>query len=144
MWRSQGVMVDTTNSKGGEVVNRRDLLTLGVASGTAGAAGIALGYRYHGPLRRLQDKFEAGKKPPANTPREKFRARSRAINELHRRQTKEDVQALKTKYEGAVLGKFRVWGLDREIGSVRRSNGYNFAVHQPVYARLPGDRGHGA
>ena len=97
-------------------MNRRDLLTLGVASGTAGAAGLGLGYRHHGALRQMQDKLlGTGKKPPANTPREKFRARSRAINELHRRQTKKDVQALKTKYEGAVLGKFRVWDLIEKL-----------------------------
>ena len=96
-------------------MNRRDLLSLGVASGTAGAAGIGLGYRYHGPLRRVQDKFEAAKTHPANTPREKFRARSQAIEELHRSQTKADVQALKKKYEGEVLGKFRVWDLIEKL-----------------------------
>ena len=92
-------------------MNRRDLLSLGVASGTAGAAGIGLGYRYHGPLRRLQDKFEAGKTRPANAPREKFRARSRAIQELHRSQTKADVQALKKKgSSGFLVGGQRVAG----------------------------------
>ena len=97
-------------------MKRRDLLAMGVASGTAGAAGLGLGYRYHGALRHMQDELVGReKKPPADTPRAKFQERSRAIEERHRRQTKQDVQALKTKYEGAVLGKFRVWDLIEKL-----------------------------
>ena len=97
-------------------MNRRNLLTLGIASGATGAAGLGLGYRYHGALRHIQDELLGReKKPPAKTPRAKFQEQSRAIKERHRRQTKQDVQTLKTKYEGAVLGKFRVWDLIEKL-----------------------------
>ena len=57
-------------------MNRRDLLTLGVASGTTGVAGLGLGYQYHGPLRQMKDKLLGTKKKTVSTPPAKFRPRS--------------------------------------------------------------------
>lgn len=69
---------------------------------------MTAGYRFHDPLERIILDPE----PPRVS---EFDANAREIVERNRRQTKQDVQALKRKYEGEVLGKFRVWELLQKL-----------------------------
>ena len=95
-------------------MNRRRLLELGAGCCAAGLAGLAVGDEFH---YRIRSAVCGGSETPAapTTPRPRFKARGKAIEERHRRQTKEDVQALKAKYEAPVLGKFRVWDLIEKL-----------------------------
>lgn len=88
----------------GGPMKRRDLIILGAAAAPAGAAGLSAGYRFHDPLQRI---IREQGKPRVS----EFDANARKIVERNRKQTKQDVQALKRKYEGEVLGRFRVWEL---------------------------------
>ena len=95
-------------------MNRRKLLGLGAGCGAAGLVGIGVGYRFHGPVQRVSHELrgipELAKKSPSD-----FDRNARRIVELQRRQTKQDVAALKKKYEGQVLGRFRVWDLVQKL-----------------------------
>ena len=91
-------------------MNRRRLIELGAGGCAAGLAGLAAGYKFHD---RIRDVTKSA--PETTTPRQRFKARGLAIEERHRRQTKEDVRALKAKYESAILGKFRVWDLIEKL-----------------------------
>jgi hypothetical protein len=53
--------------------------------------------------------------PAATTPKDRFAAEAGRIVELQRRQTKDSILALKSKYEYPVLGKFRVWELIEKL-----------------------------
>ena len=77
-------------------------------------AGLAVGYKFHD---RILAAARAMTNLPTQTdsPRQRFKARADGIEELHRKQTKEDVRALKAKYESPVLGKFRVWDLIEKL-----------------------------
>ncbi len=89
-------------------MNRRELIVFGAAAAPAGAVGLTAGYRFHGPLQRIIREPE--------TPRvSEFEVSARKIVERHRRQSKQDVQALKRKYEGEILAKFRVWELLQKL-----------------------------
>ena len=95
-------------------VQRRRLLELGAGGCAAGLAGLAVGYKFHDRIRAVAR--AASKTPaPVKTPWQRFKARADRIEERHRKQTKEDVQALKAKYESPVLGKFRVWDLIEKL-----------------------------
>ena len=95
-------------------MNRRRLLELGAGGCAAGLAGLAAGYKFHDRIRAVAR--AAAKTPaPAATPKQRFKARADEIEERHRKQTKEDVEALKAKYESPILGKFRVWDLIEKL-----------------------------
>ena len=99
-------------------MNRRRLLELGAGGCAAGLAGLAVGYKFHDRIRAAAHAatHATSEQPaPAKTPWQRFHARAAAIEERHRKQTKEDVQALKAKYESPVLGKFRVWDLIQKL-----------------------------
>ena len=89
-------------------MKRRDLIVLGAAAAPAGAVGLSAGYRFHDPLQGII--HESGQPGISE-----FDVNARKIVELNHRQTKEDVLALKRKYEGQVLGKFRVWELLQKL-----------------------------
>ena len=95
-------------------MNRRDLLGLGAAGGTAGLVGLGAGYRFRNPIRRLSRELR-GTPDRTRKPVSDFYANARKITELQRKQTEGDVEALKRKYEGEVLGKFRVWDLLQKL-----------------------------
>ena len=95
-------------------MNRRDLLGLGAVGGTAGLVGLGAGYRFHNPIRRMSRELR-GMPEPARKPLSDFAVNARKITELQRKQTKQDVEALKRKYEGEVLGRFRVWDLLQKL-----------------------------
>jgi Myo-inositol oxygenase len=92
-------------------MDRRQLLGLGLGSTVAGAVGVAGGYRYHEPLWAVSQKLQG--KPADETPGpvRDFRVQADQIYEAQRRQTRQTVETLKAKYEGEVLGRFRVWDL---------------------------------
>jgi hypothetical protein len=97
-------------------MDRRHFLGLGVGSSVAGAAGLGAGYRYHQSLWTVSQILQG--KPTEDQPTgpiADFEARARAIYESQRRQTKQTVADLKKKYEGEVLGKFRVWDLIEKL-----------------------------
>lgn len=89
-------------------MKRRELLVLGAAVAPAGAVGIAAGYRFHDPLEQII-------RPPEPPRISEFDANARKIVERNRKQTTQGVQSLRRKYEGEVLGKFRVWELLQKL-----------------------------
>lgn len=97
-------------------MDRRQLIGLGLGSTLGAATGVAGGYRFHQPLWTVSQKLQG--KPteiePAGPARD-FQKQASAIYEAQRRQTKETVAILKTKYEGEVLGRFRVWDLIEKL-----------------------------
>lgn len=93
-------------------MKRRDLLVLGAAAGPMGAVGLAAGYRFHEPLQQLSRQLQGQQQDEV---RSDFDVNALKIRELQRKQTKQDVEALKKKYEGEVLGKFRVWDLLQKL-----------------------------
>ncbi len=95
-------------------MNRRRLLELGAGSCAAGLAGLAVGYKFHGRILAVA-RAMSNLPTPTDTPRQRFKARADGIEERHRKQTKQDVRALKAKYESPVLGKFRVWDLIEKL-----------------------------
>lgn len=87
-------------------LSRRELLVAGAAAAASGMAGWSAD-RWTGHQRG----------PSAPPPGEKaFRDEARRIKELHRGQTRDDVTALKTRYESPVLGKMRVWNMIEDLG----------------------------
>ena len=84
---------------------------MGAVTGAAGLVGLGAGYRYHRPIQHLSRELRG---IPEDGPRP-FDVNARRITELQRRQTAEDVSALKKKYEGEVLGRFRVWDLLQKL-----------------------------
>jgi predicted HD phosphohydrolase len=95
-------------------VNRRRLIELGAGGCAAGLVGLAAGYKVHDRIRAATSSARETT-VPANSPRQRFKAKSSEIVERHRQQTNEDVQALKAKYESPILGKFRVWDLIEQL-----------------------------
>jgi len=81
-------------------------------AGAAGAAGVGLGYRYRRAIGDQVLRYN----PKGGGPGRDFIRRAGEIAERHRRQTIEDVRALKAKYESPILGKFRVWDLIEKLG----------------------------
>jgi Myo-inositol oxygenase len=98
-------------------VDRRQLLGLGLGGSLSGAVGLGAGYYFHQPLweasQRLQGKPAEEEGSAAFR---EFRAQADAITAAQRRQTRETVESLKAKYEGEVLGRFRVWDLIEKLG----------------------------
>lgn len=97
-------------------MDRRKLLQLGAGCGLSGTAGVWVGGHYKPALRRYYDTLFAPA-GPADPPRHKtdFYREAARITERQRGQAKETVLALKKKYEGEVLGKFRVWDLIQKL-----------------------------
>lgn len=98
-------------------MNRRQLLGIGAsvsAAGLAGFTGLAVGYKFRDPIRTA-GLSALGMPPQPPTREDQFKVQRDRIKELHRMQTKEDVQALKAKYESPILGKFRVWELIEKL-----------------------------
>lgn len=98
-------------------MDRRKLLQLGAGCGVSGAAGVWVGGHYKPALRRYYDRLfppDVSEKPE-DAPEADFYRGVGKIAERQRRQTKETVLALKKKYEGEVLGKFRVWDLIQRL-----------------------------
>jgi hypothetical protein len=85
-------------------LSRRSLLVVAAATlcGAVGAEGARwlVTRRRHG--QTVNDKT--------------FRTQADAIRALHRQQTADTVKELKTRYEGAVFGKVRVWDLIEKLG----------------------------
>jgi hypothetical protein len=92
-------------------MNRRGLLGLGAITGAAGLGGLGAGYVFHRPIQHLSRELRG--LPEAGV--SEFDVNARQITERQRRQTAEDVTALKRKYEGEILGKFRVWDLLQKL-----------------------------
>lgn len=97
-------------------MDRRKLLQLGAGCGVSGAAGVWVGGHYKPTLRRYYDTLFSPGEPRESRPRSAdFYRDAQKITERQRSQTKETVLALKKKYEGEVLGKFRVWDLIQKL-----------------------------
>jgi len=93
---------------------RRGLILGAAAAAASGAAGVALGYRFRTELRDVKVRALAY---PLSVPGEmdSFRREAARIGAARARQTAEDVAALKARYEGAVLGRVRVWDLVEKL-----------------------------
>jgi hypothetical protein len=104
----------------GQGMDRRKLLQIGAGcgiSGISGATGVWVGGHYKPELRRLYDGVFRPERLAHNEDdhRADFDKTAQVITQKQRSQTKETVQALKKKYEGEVLGKFRVWDLIQRL-----------------------------
>lgn len=105
-------------ARGRRGLGRRGLLTAasGLASAAvAGAAGVALGYRFSPQVRTAKLEAMAA---PLELPdgMGDFRTEAEAIFARHRAQTVESVAALKARYEDAVFGRVQVWDLVEKLG----------------------------
>jgi len=78
---------------------------------SSGAAGLAAGV----PYGQRREARKPGPHQTPGTPEYAFQARAVEVMWLQERQTAEDVKALKAKYEGSVLGRFRVWELIEKL-----------------------------
>ncbi|MCB9385949.1 MAG: HDOD domain-containing protein [Bryobacterales bacterium] len=79
-------------------MDRRSVLALTV--------GLGAGCEVRDPRSAVVARADSGP-----TPKHTFEADARRVTELHRRQTKQTILALKAKYESPVLGRIRVWEL---------------------------------
>jgi hypothetical protein len=100
-------------------MHRRTLLNIAATATSFGSVGFATGYKFRDPIRDTIDPILFGPSVDPEqrpvTPREQFGAEARRVTELQRRQTKEDILALRAKYQSPVLGKFRVWELIEKL-----------------------------
>ncbi len=96
-------------------MDRRQLFGLGFGATLSGAAGLGAGYRYHQTLWTLSQQWQGKSTDETPGPVRDFQVQAAAITERQRSQTRETVAALKSKYEGQVLGRFRMWDLIQKL-----------------------------
>jgi hypothetical protein len=100
-------MDEKDDQKTGNRPNRRGFLTLGAAAVAGGLAGFGSGYS----LPRLISR-KAQPNPPGGR---RFKARKKAILELHNQQTPEAIERLKERYQNPIFGKTKIWDLIEKL-----------------------------